>query len=371
MKNYLILIVFFCLNAKAQVTITQTDMPSAGDTLRYSVAANAILIQPGSSGANQTWDFTNLSSSSQFVDTFLSISQTPFTYLFVFGLFGNAASDMGRLDNSAFQLPSIQGISISDVYNFYKKNSSSFSQKGFGASISGFPIPIPYSDPDVLFPLPLTSSSTNSSAYSYQISIPTLGYYGRNAVRNNEVDGYGTLKTPFGEFQTLRLRSELVSNDSVAIDTLGIGFAIPAQTEVRYKWVAPNYGWPLLEITANSLFGIEIVSRVIYRDNPPIVQPNGMHQMSISSVNVYPNPSTDVLVVNTQLSLASNLKYTLFNSLGKSVYELTRKQSNAGENIEFIPLSTLQLSSGVYFMRIDAGNGASIYKTVIVDNQNK
>jgi len=366
--KYFVFLSLLCIKLSAQVTVNQSDMPSAGDTIRYSVAANAILVQPGNGGANQIWDFTNLSSSSQYIDEFLPIISTPFTYIFAFGPFG-ASCDMGRLDNSAFQLPAFQGITINDIYNFYKKNNNSFSQKGFGASISGFPVPITYSDPDILFPLPMTSTSSNSSVYSYQISIPNLGFYGREATRSNEIDGYGTLKTPFGEFETLRLRSELVSNDTIAIDTLGVGFDIPAQTEVRYKWVAPNYGWPLLEITATELFGAEIITRVVYRDRPPVIEPNGIETLNVSSIVVYPNPASEIIVVNMQLTRSSAIQYQLFDAMGKKVFELKREKTAAGENIEFIPLSNLNLANGVYFIQITLGNQAPMYKSLVIDNQ--
>jgi hypothetical protein len=364
--KYFSFLSLLCLKLTAQVTVNQSDMPSTGDTLRYSVATNAVTIQPGNGGQNQVWDFTNLTSASQYIDEFLPITSTPFTYIFAFGPFG-AACDMGRLDNSAFQLPEIQGISINDVYNFYKKNNNSFSQKGFGASISNFPVPITYSNPDVLFPLPMTATSSNSSVYSYEISIPSLGYYGREATRSNEIDGYGLLKTPFGEFETLRLRSVLVSNDTIAIDTLGFGFDIPAQTEVRYKWVAPNYGWPLLEITATELFGTEITSRVVYRDKPP-VDPSGFEDLNETSVLVYPNPATEIIIVNSHLAKTSNVSYQLYDAFGKRVFSLNREKAFAGENIEFIPLTALNLANGIYFIQITAGTQAPIYKSLVIDN---
>jgi hypothetical protein len=368
MKYFALILSLFSIKLIGQVTVNQSDMPSAGDTIRYSVAANAVTIQPGNGGQNQVWDFTSLTSSSQYIDEFLPINSTPFTYIFAFGPFG-ASCDMGRLDNSAFQLPAIQGISISDVYNFYKVNGSSFSQKGFGASISGFPVPIPYSSSDVLFPLPMTSSSANSSVYSYEISIPSLGYYGREATRSNEVDGYGLLKTPFGEFETLRLRSVLVSNDTIAIDTLGFGFDVPAQTEVRYKWVAPNYGWPILEITATELFGAEIITRVVYRDRPPVTEPNSIDVINESSVLLYPNPASEIIIVNSHLTKSSDIRYQLFDAMGKKVFDLNRKKANAGENIEFIPLTALNLTNGIYFLQISPEGQSPIYKSVVLDNQ--
>jgi hypothetical protein len=356
----------------SQVTVNQNDMPSAGDTLRFSVAANAVTIDPGNSGSNQTWDFSNLQSSSQYVDDFLPVSQTPFTYIAVFGLpFSSAASDMGRLDNSAFQVPTIPvvNVTINDVYNFYKTSSASFQQKGFGVSINGFPVPIQFSSGDVLVPLPLNTNSTSTNAYSFDATIPTLGYYGRDAVRNNEVDGSGTLITPFGTFQTLRLRSELVYTDSVAIDALGFGFQLPEFTEVKYKWLAPGYGWPLLEITANSIFGAETVSRVVYRDSVATPFDIGFADViDAATVNVFPNPASEILQISMQVNTKSSMKFELFNALGQSVYS---RQSSLipGQAIELIPLLPLGLSNGTYFLSISQEGQPRITRPFFVQNK--
>jgi len=358
-------------SAYSQVTVNQNDMPSAGDTLRFSVAANAITINPGNSGANQTWDFSNLQSASQYVDDFLPVSQTPLTYIAVFGLpFSPAASDMGRLDNSAFQVPTIPvvDVTITDIFNFYKTSSSSFQQKGFGVSINGFPVPIQFSSGDVLVPLPLTSASTSTNAYSFDATIPTLGYYGRDAVRNNEVDGSGTLITPFGTFQTLRLRSELVYTDSVAVDALGFGFQLPELTEIKYKWLAPGYGWPLLEITANSIFGMETISRVVYRDFVATPFDVGFADViDAATVTVFPNPAAEILKVSMQVNRKGSTKFELFNALGQSVYA---RQSNMipGQAIELIPLSPLGLSNGTYFLSIKQEGQSRITRPFLVQN---
>jgi hypothetical protein len=367
----------FCIlaafsTASAQVTVTQNDMPSAGDTLRFSVASSPISINPGNSGANQTWDFSNLQSASQYVDDFLPVSQTPFTYVAVFGLpFSGSYSDYGRLDNSAFQIPTIPvvNITVSDVYNFYKKSSSSFEQKGFGVSINGFPVPIQFSDGDILAPLPMTSTSTSTNSYSFDASIPTIGYYGRDAIRNNEVDGSGTLTTPFGTFQTLRLRSELVYTDSIAVDALGFGFQLPELTEIKYKWMAPGYGWPLLEITANSIFGVETVSRVVYRDS--VVTPNDVGFTNIiddATITVFPNPASEILKISMQVNTKGSSKFELYNALGQMVYSRTSTMI-PGQAIELIPLSSLNLSNGTYFLSIAQEAQARIVRPIQIYNK--
>lgn len=44
--------------AMAQITITASDMPVAGDTLRYSLMADATSIDLSQAGANVDWDFS-------------------------------------------------------------------------------------------------------------------------------------------------------------------------------------------------------------------------------------------------------------------------------------------------------------------------
>ncbi len=348
-------------------------MPSAGDTLRFSVASNAIAISAGSSGNNQTWDFSDLQSASQYVDDFKSVSQTPFTYVAVFGLpFSSNYCDMARIDNSVFQIPEIPviNISIEDVYNFYKSNSDAYEQRGFGASINGFPIPITFSDGDVLVPLPCTNSTQQSSNYSFDASIPTIGYYGRDAQRNNQVDASGTLVTPFGTFETIRLRSELVYTDSVAIDALGFGFQLPELTEVKYKWMAPGFGWPLLEITTISdpFIGNETTTRVVYRDSIAVIDQTGIEDfVTAQNALIYPNPVSDVLTIRLESSSMRYSNLEIIDILGRTKHN-QKIQILPGTNLQFVPLSSMNLSNGQYFIRLHQQGEKGIILPFIVNN---
>ena len=366
------ILVFALCAANAQVTITQSDMPSSGDTLRFSVASNPISIDPGNAGSNQTWDFRNLQSSSQFVDNFLSVSQTQFTYVATFGLpFSGSYSDMGRLDNSAFQIPTIPlvNITIEDVFNFYKSNSSSFDQKGFGVSLNGFPVPIPYSGSDVLVPLPLSSGTTSSNAYSFNANIPTIGYYGRNAVRNNLADASGTLRLPMGDYQAVRLRSELVYTDSISIDALGFGFQLPELTEIKYKWMAPGFGWPLLEITANSVFGVETISRVVYRDTLPSNTNTGIpSHFEEGSMLLFPNPASDVLVMKLTMIHQAELSIRILDLAGREVF-IQNRPAAQGNIMEIIQLGPANLASGTYLLEVKANQEQAVVRPFLVNNQ--
>jgi hypothetical protein len=369
MKNLslAVLLAPFALSAQ----ITQNDMPSAGDTMRFSVAAAAIGIEPGNGGTGTTWDFSDLQSASQFVDEFVSVSSTSFTYVAVFGLpFSGSFCDMARLDNSAFQIPEIPviNLTVEDVYNFYKSEADGFEQRGFGASLNGFPIPIAFSSGDVLVPLPLNPSTQQSNSYSFNANIPTIGYYGRDAQRFNTVDGTGTLILPSGTYETIRLRSELVYTDTVALDALGFGFQLPELTETRYKWMAPGYGWPLLEITTLSdpFLGTETTSRVVYRDSP--ADPSSLNTLELNTqIQLYPNPASELLMMNLNLDSPVKGSIAILNASGQELMHMDRNFS-AGTNLEFIPLNTSLPASGVYFLKIYTENGQFACKPFMVYN---
>ena len=55
----------------AQITITASDMPVSGDTLRYSIASPVgSTINLADSGAGFSWDYSTLTPASQSVDTY-------------------------------------------------------------------------------------------------------------------------------------------------------------------------------------------------------------------------------------------------------------------------------------------------------------
>src|SRR5215469_15710823 len=69
----------------SQITITQSDMPQPGDTLRVSTSVDtAGLPPPPLTGAGITWDYSALVPLTQTVDTFISVSSTPIAYQFFF-----------------------------------------------------------------------------------------------------------------------------------------------------------------------------------------------------------------------------------------------------------------------------------------------
>ena len=86
MKNLasLILSIVF-LNANAQLVLNKIDFATGGDTVRMSKAFD-IAIDYTTTGPNTTWNFSNLTPTSQVVKDFKTLGTSPFLQ-FYFGLF--------------------------------------------------------------------------------------------------------------------------------------------------------------------------------------------------------------------------------------------------------------------------------------------
>ena len=142
---------------------------------------------------------------------------------------------------------------------------------GFGASLNGTAIPVTYASAaqqDVIYRFPLSFASladSSKSFFSTPAAIATVGYLSQKRKRVNTPDAWGTLTTPFGTFQTVRIVTRLIDHDSVAFGgTPGQGFDVPLTRE--YKWLAKGQHVPVLTITTRLVAGQEMVSGVEYRD---------------------------------------------------------------------------------------------------------
>ena len=101
-RSTLFLVVFcvFFVGLSAQISITADDMPAVGDTFRASVAISAEGVDYTTPGEDMIWDFSALGYLGQEVDTFVSVSSTPFLYQLVFGypLVSNMAKPASDID---------------------------------------------------------------------------------------------------------------------------------------------------------------------------------------------------------------------------------------------------------------------------------
>ena len=308
--NLLIAVLLFPAFIFAQITINQDDMPQEGDTIRQSKSVDVGLLNYQETGSDFTWDFSMLVPFNQTIDTFVSITETPWAYQLVFFTSSNLAQKLSGLDF-------FPGFQITDSYEFFKNSSADYRDVGVGITINGIPIPNKYDSPDIIYRFPLTIGSSDSSTSSYEMDIPALGYSSGWKKRVNHIDGWGTLTTPYGTFETIRVKSDIVQHDSIYIDSLGIGFPIH-RVYTEYKWLGDNFGIPLCTVTddgiAPTVTYIDSVRNLLIGVNENRITKNGF--------KVFPNPASGEFSIDLNIDTDKDVVVTLYNTEGLKVAEL-------------------------------------------------
>ena len=342
----------------AQITITASDMPVAGDTLRYSFASPAATtISPGDSGGNFTWNYA-LTSTGQAVDSYLTALQVNPLYFLTVG-----SSAYGYKVADSIPIPGgFLPITIQQVYTFFEvKNSPSrFVAKAFAADISGLPTAINYGTPDTWYFFPLNYLNQDSSDFALNITVPTFGGIDESGYRITRVDGWGTITTPYytTPVNCIRVRSELHQIDSIPIPVVGTKIGFPVTT-VDYKWLVNVDHYPALWVTSNvNPDGSETISTIRYRDNP-IADTTTINKVApvspnITDIKAWPNPSANGIINLTIPTGWQNFLVDLFDVQSKKVASFKNERAI---NISSLP-------AGDYLARISSGSNIAYVKIV-------
>ena len=293
--------------AQTSPVIDRTDMPAPTttvDSLRLSTAspvlpAGAPLLSQR--GANQTWNYSSLKPVSQRVEQFVTVSSVTAKSLFYELTFG-ALGGVNRATVASPQaLPLPAGVPLTDTYQFFATSAATaatqdFRSVGFGGSLGGTAVPVTYANQaqqDVIYRFPLSFASPADSSNSFfatPAAVASFGYISQKRKRVNHPDAWGTLVTPFGTFQTVRVVSRLQDHDSLSFGGVSQGFDVPITHE--YKWLAKTQHVPLLTIITTRVAGRETITRVEYRDNyRRIVRLGTRDAVTDAGLTAYPNPS--------------------------------------------------------------------------------
>ncbi len=336
--------------ASAQITIDNTDMPALNDSFRISLSATIGTQDPTVTDTNYFWDFSDLSATSQRVDRYVGVATTPIGYQL---FFNNGITYPAHFSSYAVagQDFSLGTVAVEKVFNFYKNSSAEYSHTGFGAEIQGLPASVRNVPVDRLYAFPLNYLNTDSGYTEYGITVPGLGYYGQSYYRIDTVDGWGTVKTPFGTYTALRVKSTVTRTDTTYITTLGNGFSVARQPEVEYKWLAKGMGIPVMTIIDR-----QGAYEIAYLDSVRAVPQVAIEEQvnPIQEFKVYPNPAKDMVMAQFKLSNRVPISIRMYDILGKTILD-RNLNSEHGLNIHRLSLDREVLKSGVYIMELRTG----------------
>lgn len=349
---FLILVVltgFF--KAQTPITLGNTNMPGSGDTLRYTDIQLTDLGNYTQTGVNFTWDFSNVTSTTQGVRSFKSSLLTPYAMFFL------ALNEYGEKIADSY---GVGPVVINDYYNFYKKQSSpaAFIADGAGITFSSIPVPSYYSDKDELYNFPMTYPKYDSTTFRFSTLSTTLipVRYSKTGYRVTRVDGWGTIKTPYGTENCLRLVTTQYSMDTVKVNVGPISFPVGVPNNIRsYQWLSSTAKIPVLEITGSYTGNNFTPVQARYRGYPSSGSTN-IKQEEKDLLKFYPNPVKNKLYLEMKSGVG---KLEIYDVSGKCMMSFVTGTVESPQEVD-----VSQLAPGVYLVKLSQQNETLHYKFV-------
>ena len=359
--------------AQTAPSITAADMPVVGDSLRLSQASPVLPASApplGRNGANQTWNYAGLTATAQRVVRYNNVNTAAGALLQL--TFNNAlfSPDTRATLVSPQGLPAAAGaLPVSDPLEFSAVSSADYRLVGYGGTISGTAVPVTYASraqQDVIYRFPLSyggAADVSNSLLATPAALASQGYFSQRRRRTNQPDAWGTLTTPFGTFQALRVVTTLADHDSLALGGApGQGLTLPVVRE--YKWLAKGVHVPLLTIITTAAAGTEVVASVEYRDVFRRFVGLATRDAATEAVlSAYPNPSA----MGTGLRLAvpagsGPLTISGTDLLGRQLFAKAYPASPSG--VLVVEASALGSFRGVLLLTVQTARGTATRRVV-------
>ena len=343
----------------AQITLEVSDFADGGDTVRVS-NTNDFSLDYASTGANYTWDFSGLIAESQTVKDYQNMDNASAIPSFTFGAFADEAYQATNFAETA-DIPLDQAgeflpISIDAINQFSRNTSNGITSVGLSIGISGTEIPVTSDTIETRYAFPMNyEDSYSSNGYSYLDLNPIYNaIWIQYRTRNTEVDGYGSISTPYGTFDVLRIRHEIIESDSVFIDLFegAEWYELPVPVRYEYEWITKSEKEPILKVlTRIDASGEETVTGVLYKDN--FLDLNAGIEEAQNSLQMGPNPVINSLVVQ---GISGSFDYQVIDMSGQVIQKGTQQNDNV---IDFN-----KINPGTYLMLVDTIFGHTVQKII-------
>jgi len=333
-----------------QITIEDTDLPVAKDTLVSSQAVN-FAIDYASTGPDYQWDFSSLSFLSQITRIYQPLSGVPILINMAYGPFAvtkyRSSYYMPYMDLPLGQIAQILPINfdLDDVNQYTRKTTTRLNLVGYSIGISGQGVPMKSDTIETKYVLPLNYGDEYfSTGYTnFDLSQFIDAQWIQKRKRHTVVDGWGKITTPYGTFDVLRVQHRVEETDTIGYNGTVFGLEIPVVYE--YEWLAKNEKTPILRITTSEIMGNETVVSIEYKDLDYLstTTPKAPNQLAI-----YPNPASDELIVSWQEGMKNCTIHQLDGTLVKQFSFASTTQSIAVDD----------LTPGMYLIQVEC-NGQS------------
>lgn len=349
MKNIfftLFLLISASLFSQSAISIDVSDIADGGQSFIVSTANPIGEYDFEFTGDDVSWDFSSLESMAKDTIDWVDADDTDPLYFLLWFSSDVAEEFIDGISTDSF--------SIDNVFNFYDRSSSSLEQTGIAGTVSGIPLPASFSDPDIIYEFPLNFEDNYSSESGFEFDLLGFASFTESRSRETSVDGWGTLTTPLGEFEVLRLKSQIDIED--VFESGGTEFPV-SYTNFEYKWLAKEMGIPVLQINTTDLGGFETITRIAYQDTADVIMSlQSQDNISQKMISVFPNPVENQINFSIESETSSIINYQITDLFGNIYFSSGDCFIHEGKNIFSSSFSLSTLSGGMYLVKILEGN---------------
>lgn len=313
------LLVCFLDIIKGQPILTVNDvLPTIGDN--YSIVISNYFNE-GSSGANQTWNFSSASNNSQDSYSIISPASTPYASLF---------------PNSNIAVRAVNG----NTYAYHEATSSKWIMWG---AVTSTGISMIYTNPEEILQFPLTYNDLYTDTWQASFTTSSIQYY-RKGTTSVTADAYGTLITPEGTFNNV-LRVHLLQVYTDSADISGTSLILNYQND-EYLWYASGYKNSLaFTTTFTSDYSTTQHSGYLVTGNTKI---NNNLSDNSDLINLYPNPVVNELNISLNDKNVNNTEIKIFNNNGQLIYNENFETSFSSS----IKCNVSDFMHGIYYVQL-------------------
>lgn len=322
--------------------ITYTSMPTNGDSISYTNARLNSIGNYTQAGTNYHWQYDTLQPTT--AGNRIFTNNTPYIFFFGPTRIGEKIADTLLSQN----IPTFGQVTLTDFYQFYKNTPAVYEVEGMGLKINGIPVPAFYTDKDELYIFPLQYGDKDST--SFRFSTPTSTaipiVYRKNGYRITNIDGWGSITTPYGTYNNcIRLITTQYSKDTIIYNSSFGSIPITFKNYQRsYQWLSPDEKIPVLEVSGgiNPNTGTFTPNNIRYRYDAAKV--NVPEILKNQIINIFPNPSNGIFYLPNVFS-TNHIQISLYNTIGQNVFNYT-DEINFSDNVQ---IDASHLPNGQYF----------------------
>lgn len=334
-SGLIFMFVFPFTSVKAQITITQADMPMTGTKVVMGLDTSGTFLPQSASPLAQTWNYSSLANSETYSYLFVAPSITPYY--------------------SAFHSSNVADSTVyGNGYTYFSSTPSYFSETGFAERLFDSVLAITFNPLFEQISLPATygtidggvAKGDTTRSFHYLLYDSARGKV--NIAYSDTVDAFGVMTTPYGMDTVIRQKHYDITTDSAFVRSIsGTWSLYPGATSTT---ITHEYRWYTKGI--NYYFAVMLMNTANTRDSMVFWYNGntvGIPEISHSAfTKVYPNPCTTQITFSCSSQQATQI--SVFDVTGRKLFAQEIKNGT-------LILNTSAYSKGMYFYRVSDVSG--------------